>query len=95
MTRDRTFVRTDDHISTKLDGEEVILHRGSERYFGLNAVGTRLWDLLEEPRTIEDLVTTIREEFDVSEERSREDVESFVDDLEAADLIEVSDESGP
>ena len=95
MTRDRTLVRTDDHISTKLDGEEVILHRESEHYFGLNAVGTVLWDSLEEPRTIDDLVAIIREEFDVSEERGREDVESFVADLEAADLIEVSDEPGP
>jgi hypothetical protein len=94
MPRNREFVRTDDYISTKLDGEEVILHKASENYFGLNAVGTQLWESLEEPRTIDDLVTTIREEFDVSEEQSRKDVESFVDDLEAADLVEVSDESG-
>lgn len=93
MPRNREFVRTDDYISTKLGGEEVILHKESENYFGLNAVGTQLWESLEEPRTIDDLVTTICEEFDVSEEESRKDVESFVDDLEAANLIGVPDET--
>lgn len=94
MAREREMVRTDEHISTRLDGEEVILHRGSEKYFGLNEVGTRLWEALEEPRTVDELVATIAEEFDVPEERSREDVETFVADLKAADLIEAFDESG-
>lgn len=92
MPRDQELVRTAAYISTKIDGEEVILHKESENYFGLNAVGTRLWESLEEPRTIDDLVATVREEFDVSEEQSRKDVESFVDDLEAANLIGVPDE---
>ena len=90
----RTFVRTDDYISTKLDGEEVILHSESEQYFGLNEVGTRLWDSLEEPRTVDELVATIREDFDVSEEQSRRDVESFLADLEGADLVTLSNASG-
>lgn len=93
MARKRELVRTDEYISTRLDGEEVILHKGSEKYFGLNEVGTRLWEFLEEPQTVDELVATIREEFDVSEEQSRKDVESFIDDLETADLIEVSDGS--
>lgn len=93
MDGERELIRTDEHISTRLDGEEVILHSGSEKYFGLNEVGTRLWESLEEPRTIDELVVGIREEFDVSEEQSRKDVESFVADLEAADLVEISDGS--
>lgn len=93
MGGERKLVRTREQISTTVDGEQIILHRGSEKYFGLNEVGTRLWEALEEPRTVDELVATIREEFDVSEERSRNDVESFVSDLEAADLIEASDGS--
>lgn len=95
MAREHKLVRTDDHISTNLDGEEVILHSGSERYFGLNEVGTRLWELLEEPRTIDELVATVREEFDVSEEQAHRDIESFIGDLEEADLIRTSDGSDP
>lgn len=93
MGGERKLVRTREQISTTVDGERIILHSGSEKYFGLNEVGTRLWEALEEPRTVDELVATIREEFDVSEERSRNDVESFVSDLEAADLIEASDGS--
>ena len=94
MARERKMVRIDDQISTRLDGEEVILHRGSEKYFGLNEVGTLLWESLEEPRTVDELVATVSEEFDVSEEQCHKEVESFVDDLDAADLIEASDGPG-
>lgn len=89
----REVVRIDESISTTLDGEEIILHGGSEEYFGLNEVGTRIWESIEEPRTVEELVAMICEEFGVSEEQSRKDIESFVNDLAAAGLIEVSDGS--
>jgi hypothetical protein len=90
----KELIRTDEHISTTLDGEEIILHSSSEKYFGLNEVGTRLWESLEEPQTVDELVVTIHEEFDVSKKQSRKDVESFVADLEAVNLIEVSNGSG-
>lgn len=89
----KEVVRVDETISSTLDGEEVILHAESEEYFGLNEVGTKTWESLEQQRTVDELVTIVSEEFDVSEEQSRRDVESFLDDLEAANLIEVSDGS--
>lgn len=95
MNGERELVRTDDYISTTLDGEEVILHRDSEKYFGLNAVGTRLWQLLEEPRTVDELVSVVQEDFDVSKERGQKDVETFLEDMEGADLVTTTDESGP
>lgn len=95
MNGDQELVRTDEYISTTLDGEEVILHRESEKYFGLNAVGTRLWELLEEPRTVDELVSIVQEDFDVSRERGREDVEAFIEDMEEADLVTTTDEPDP
>ena len=95
MDSDRTLVRTDDHLSTTLEGEEVILHRDTETYFGLNEVGTRLWELLNEPHTVDDLIATIHDEFDVSKQRSSKDVQRFLVELEAVDLIEEPDDATP
>lgn len=93
MTKERELVRTDEYISARIDSEEIILHSGSEKYFGLNEVGTQIWEALDEPRTLDELTRMIHERFDISEEQSRRDVESFIDDLQTAGLIEVSDEA--
>lgn len=93
MARERELVQTDEYISTTLNNEEVILHTESEKYFGLNELGTQLWRSLEEPRTVDELLTTVHEEFDISEEQSRKDVETFIEELESAGLIESSDDS--
>ena len=95
MKGERELVRTESHLSTTLDGEEVILHQESEEYFGLNEVGTLLWDLLAEPHTVDELVAEVQAEFDVAEAESRGDVEAFLEDLEDAKLIEKRDARDP
>lgn len=50
------FGRADGMISTELaDGELVVLSLEDGMYYGLNAVGARVWTLLEQPRTVREL----------------------------------------
>jgi hypothetical protein len=52
------------------------------RYFGLNAVGMRVWELLgERPRTVAELSAAICEEFDVEPAACQADVTTFVQSL--------------
>lgn len=91
---DRTTVVADaGPVSTSVDGEEVILHPETGTYHGLNEVGTEIWDRIQEPTPVDDLATAIATEYDAADERVRTDVESFLADLLAADLIRVDDET--
>ena len=45
--------------------EAVMMSIEAGRYYGVNAVGARIWELLETPRTIEQLCTQLCDEFDV------------------------------
>ena len=54
-----------------LDGEAVLLHLDSGKYFGLNEVGTRIWELLAEHRETGAVCRALLAEFDVPEERLR------------------------
>ncbi|HEX3918878.1 MAG TPA: PqqD family protein [Caulobacteraceae bacterium] len=64
------------------DDEAVLMSAEAGRYFGLNAVGIRVWELLvERPRTIADLSAAISDEFDVEASTCQTDVLAFVQSL--------------
>jgi len=65
------------------------LHAATGKYFGLNAVGSRVWSLLETPRPVGDIQTAIRGEYDVDPDRSDREVLALLTDLKHAGLIEV------
>jgi hypothetical protein len=70
-----------------LDGEAVLLATDSGKYFGLNEVGTRMWSLLRLEGNIEAVCQSLLVEYDVPEERLREDVARFVGTLADRGLI--------
>jgi hypothetical protein len=70
-----------------LDGEAVLLATESGKYFGLNEVGTRLWSLLRLHGDVEAVCRSLLAEYDVPEERLREDVARFVGTLADRGLI--------
>jgi hypothetical protein len=75
-------------VAQEVDGETVIVDLGSGRYFGLDEVGTRIWQLLSQNGSRESVVRTMLSEFDVDEERLRRDLEALLTDLRARGLVE-------
>jgi hypothetical protein len=67
--------------------EGVLLNLKSGRYFGLDAVGTRIWQMLAEGRSLVSTITQLLREYDVSREKLEADVASFIDALEAHGLV--------
>ena len=80
-----------DVLITQLEQESVILNLESERYFGLDAMGTQILAALTKSKSIEDAVHTLTGEYDVDETTLRHDLTSFIEQLVAQGLIEVSD----
>ena len=70
-----------------LDSEAVLLHLGNETYYGLNAVGTRFWQLLVEAPSVRAAEARLLEEFEVDAETLRLDLGRLIDDLLAADIV--------
>ncbi len=73
----------------ELDGECVLLNLESERYFGLDDVGTRLWQHLLEHRRLDRVCEAMHEEFDVDEHTLRADVLRLVEELIEAGIVTV------
>ena len=54
-----------DVLIRELDGEAVLLHLETGTYFGLNPVGTRIWQLIAEGYSLEQVLETLSGEYDV------------------------------
>ena len=74
-------------LTQEIGGESVLLDLESEQYFGLNRVGTRIWQLLSEGMQLEDLVQQLLTEFDAPEDKLRSDIKSLMVDLLDSGLI--------
>src|SRR5438477_9116302 len=86
----QSVVRTiKSYVWCDLGAEAAVLHLGSGLYYGLNDVGARVWELIQEPRRVHDLADTILREYEVDRPRCEKDLATFLSALAAAGLIEV------
>jgi len=63
-----------DFITAELDGELVLMHTNSGEYFGMDKTTTKMWNLLEQPMTIESLVLELTQIFEVEKDRCETDI---------------------
>lgn len=88
MVPDSTKItRSEGVLSRVLEGEAVLLDTVGGAYFGLNAVGTRAWELIGPGTTRAALVDALLSEFDVTREVLSRDVDSLLDGLAQRKLI--------
>jgi hypothetical protein len=79
-----------DVVFRELDGEAVILHLGTGLYYGLDAVGTRMWQVLAEHGDLGVALDVLAAEYDVSRERLRADLVRLVEALCDKGLVRVT-----
>jgi hypothetical protein len=88
ITYDTILQRKPDLLFNKIDGEIVMLSIENNEYFGMDKVGSRIWELLEKPLSFKILIETLMSEFEVSSEQCTEDSLLFLKRLEEKKLIE-------
>jgi hypothetical protein len=83
------IVASQEQISTDLGGEAVILNLKTGVYHGLNPVGTRIWNLLAEPRTVNDILGALLQEYEVEPDSCERDLLALLQNLADSKLIEI------
>ena len=84
-----TVVAAKDQVSSDLGGEKAILDLKAGKYYGLDGVGARVWDLIQEPRAVGDIRNALLEEYEVAPERCEHDLLALLQRLADEGLIEV------
>ena len=81
------IARKGDWLSAMIGDEVVMMSASSGQYIGLNAVGARIWELIEQPSELDDLCARLEAEFDVCPPDCAREVEGFLADLEQSGAI--------
>jgi hypothetical protein len=84
-----TVVAAKDQVSSDLGGEVAILDLKAGVYYGLDAVGARIWSLIQEPRTVNEIRNILLEEYEVEPEHCERDLLALLRRLADEGLVEV------
>ncbi len=76
-------------ILQEVENEAVLLNLTDEHYFGLDDVGLRFWQTLEQFENTEDAIDSLKNEYDATEEVLYRDLGKFVVELENAGLLSI------
>jgi hypothetical protein len=80
----------DEVLFQAVGDEAVLLSLASERYYGLDPVGTRIWTLLAEDPSLRQAFDTLCAEYDAEPARLETDLLELVGQLAEANLVQVS-----
>lgn len=83
----KRFRRKTDREMHPLTGAGILVD-GDGNHFGINQVGVRIWDLLADPRSLDELVEVLRREFHISATRCHDEAERFLGELLERSLVE-------
>jgi hypothetical protein len=83
----QTIALSPDVISQEVSGETVLLDLESENYFGLDEVGTRIWQLIKETNDLNTIYNTLLSEYEVPAERLQQDLTTLLTEIEGLGLI--------
>ena len=70
-----------DWLSAKVGEELVMMSAEKGHYIGLSEVGARIWDIIETPQEFDVVCARLRDEYDVTPEICRAEVETFLNEL--------------
>jgi hypothetical protein len=89
---EETYIRSSAVVSRLIAGETLVVPvRGKvgdlASIYSFNAVGTTIWDALASPTSVIKLIDMIERDYDVNREQAAQDVESFLQEMQVAELV--------
>jgi hypothetical protein len=91
LSRRSIVVAAKDQVSCDLAGEAAILNIKNGVYYGLDPVGARIWQLIQQPRSVDEVRETLVGEYEVEPERCEQDLITLFEKLLAEGLVELKD----
>ena len=91
ISKDSVVVAVKSQVSCEVDAETVVLDFDKGLYFGLNEVGTLVWNRVQQPQKVQEIRDAILRDYEVSREQCERDLFTLLEELSEKGLIEVRD----
>jgi hypothetical protein len=85
--------QTKELVSSDLDGETVLLSIETGKYYNMDPIGSRIWQLIKEPMSVSQLIDILLDEFNVDREQCEKELLTFLNKLAEDHLIQLTDEA--
>ncbi len=89
ITLDSVVAQPDGYVAADLDGEIVLMSIEDGTYFGFDKILSQIWEYMETPISVADLVDKLLEKYDVERERCESDVLKVLNDMSGDQLLSV------
>lgn len=87
LTINHIIQRNPDILASKMDEEIVMMSISRGEYYGFDPIGSRIWNLLENPVSVQDIVNTLLDEFEIDRDSCLHDVMQFLEEILDKDLV--------
>lgn len=92
LSMNSRIVQVKKSVESNMDGEKVMFSLENGKYYNLGAVGGNIWDLLQQPMMLRDVITSLLQTYEVTQEMCEEHVISFIKSLKSEGLIDIVSE---
>ena len=89
MNLSQKIVFSDTVFAQEVDGEMVLLDMNSENYFGLDEVGTAIWQAMQEKKRLKEVYDTLLEQYAVEPEVLKKELLEFTQELSESGLLKI------
>ncbi len=76
-----------DIIYQEIEGEVVLLNEESEKYFGLDHVGAKFWEIANTTQDVDDIIRQMQNIYDVDSERLAKDINMLIDKMVEHEIV--------
>lgn len=91
MNLNQKIIFSETVATQEVDDEIIILDMNTENYFGLNKIGSAIWQVIKEKPVLNEVYETLLERYDVESEVLMADLENFVEKLLKSGLAKVEE----
>ena len=93
ITLQSLVTRNDEIVAGKVEDKLAAMSIETGKYYMLNTTGGRIWELLEEPRTVAELCASLTAEFKITPEVCHKEVVDFLTRLALREMVVISSQN--
>jgi hypothetical protein len=87
ITLESTVSQIEDIVASDIDDEKVMMSVEKGQYFGMDPVGSRVWELIEKPIKVSKLIDGLLGKYNVDRETCEQDVLAFLEELHEDGIV--------
>ena len=76
-------------LQSEIDGETIMMSIDNGKYYGLNTVASKIWELLKDEPLFSELISNLVEEYNVEQAKCESDTKEFLENLIENKLIRI------